>query len=89
MNHTVNVRMRLKDLVETGLVGDIQLSKFGPLAGDQLDAVESLSRGIVEVIGNDDLVAGLEQGEGGEGANVAGTTGLRGVSFRDRNRNGD
>ena len=77
MDDTVNVRVRLEDLVESGLIGDVQLGQLSLLARDQLNAVEGLSRGIVQVVSNDDLVASLEQGEGGEGANVTGTTAMR------------
>lgn len=77
VDDTVNVRVRLEDLIESGLIGDVQLGKLGLLARDQLNTVESLSRGIVQVISNDDLVASLEQGKSGEGANVTGTTEMR------------
>ena len=66
--------MGLEDAVEGGLVGDIQLSKLGLLAADQFNTPQSLGRGVVEVVSDDDLVASLEQGEGGEGANVARAT---------------
>lgn len=74
MNHAVNVRVLLKDAVKGSLVGDVELDKLGPLAADQLDAVDNLFGRVVQVVSDDDLVAGLEKGEGREGANVAGTT---------------
>lgn len=77
MNNAVNVGVRLEDLVESGLVGHIDLSELGLLAGDQLNALESLVGRVVEVVCDNDLVASLEQSEGGEGANVTGTTVLR------------
>lgn len=75
VNDAVNVGVGLEDLVKGGLVGDIQLRELGLLAGDQLDAMERLGRGIGQAIGDDDLVAGIEEGEGGEGADIARSTG--------------
>lgn len=74
MDNAVNVGVSLEDLVEVGLVGDIELNELGLLAADGLDTVQSLSGGVVEVVGNDDLVASLQQSQGGEGANVARAT---------------
>lgn len=74
MDDAVNVGVGLKDTVEASLVGDIELSELGLLAADQLNALESLSRGVVEVVSDDDLVASLEESEGGERANVARST---------------
>lgn len=44
MDDTVNVRVGFEDLVEGSLIGDIELRKLGLLAGDQLNAVQSLRR---------------------------------------------
>jgi len=77
VNDTVNVGVRLEDLVESGLVGHIDLSEFGFLARDQLNALESLVGRVVKVVCDNDLVASLQQSEGGEGSNVTGTTVLR------------
>lgn len=74
MNDAVDVGVSLEDLIEVLLVGDIELDKLGLLAADSLNAVQSLSRRVVEVISNNHLVARLKKGEGGEGANIAGTT---------------
>ena len=74
MNDIVNVWVLVKDLVESGFVGDVALVEGRALAADELDAVDDFSRRVVEVVDNDDLVVCLEQGEGGEGADVAGTT---------------
>lgn len=79
MDDAVNVGVGLEDLIEGGLVGDIQLSELGLLAGDQLDALEGLGGGIGQVVGDDDLVASVEEGEGGEGADIARSTDRRGV----------
>lgn len=74
MDNAVNVGVSLEHLVEVLLVGDIELNELGLLAGDQLNAVQSLGGGIVQVVSNDDLVASLQQSEGGERANVARAT---------------
>lgn len=74
MDDAVNVGVGLKHLVEALLVGDIELNELGLLASDELDTVQGLGRGVVQVVGHDDLVAGLKQGEGGERANVARAT---------------
>jgi hypothetical protein len=57
MDHTIDIRVFGEDLVESSRVCDIELGKLGSLAGDQLDAVDDLRRGIVEIVGDDDLVA--------------------------------
>lgn len=74
MNNAVNVGVSLKDLVEAILIGDIDLDEIGLLAADSLNTVEGLGGGVVQVISDNDLVASLEEGKGGEGANVTGTT---------------
>jgi hypothetical protein len=74
VNNAVDVGVSFEDLVKGRLVGDVDLSELGLLARDQGNALQSLWGGIVEVIGNDDLVASLEQSEGGEGADVASST---------------
>lgn len=74
MDNTVDVRVSFEHLVEGRFVSDIELCELGLLARDQLDAVKGFGGGIVQVIGDDHLVPGLEQGEGSEGANVAGST---------------
>lgn len=75
VNDTVDIRVLLKHLVQLLLIGDIAGVELGSLAADELDAVEDFVRGVVEVVDDDDLVVGLEEGEGSEGANVAGATG--------------
>lgn len=94
MDDAVNVGVGLEDTVEASLVGDIELSELGLLTADQLNALESLSGGVVEVVSDDDLVASLEESEGGERANVARSTvwgeELRGqrVGWRDKGIDG-
>lgn len=74
VDNAVDVGVSLEHLVEVLLVGDIELNELGLLAADQLNAVQSLGGGVVQVVSNDDLVASLQQSEGGERANVARAT---------------
>jgi hypothetical protein len=74
VDDAVDLRVLGKDIVETGLVCDIDLEEGGASAADELDAIERDHGRIVEVIDNDDVVAVLEQRKGSEGANVARTT---------------
>jgi hypothetical protein len=74
VNHIVNIRVLLKHLVQLLLIGDVQSVVFGPLAADELDAVEDLLGGVVKVVDDDDLVIRLEKGKCGERANIAGAT---------------
>ena len=75
MNDIVNIRVLLEHLVQGLLIGDIKRVVLGSLAANQLDAVEDLLGGVVEVVDDDDLVVGLEESERGERADVAGATG--------------
>ena len=77
----VDVRVVDEDLVELGLVGDVAGVGDGPLAADELDAVERFGGGVVEVVDDDDLIVGFEEGEGGEGADVARATGGEPLAF--------
>lgn len=78
MDDTVDGRVLGEDLVDGLLVGEVDLVEVGATAADQLNAVEGDLGGVVEVVDNDDIVVVLEESEGGEGANVAGSTGGRG-----------
>ena len=66
MNYAVNLGVLLEDLVEASLIGDIQLVELGTLATDELDAVDSDLGGVVEAVDNNNIVAVLEEGEGGK-----------------------
>lgn len=74
VDNIVDIRVLLEHLVQLLLIGDIQRVVLGPLAANKLDAVEDLLGRVVEVVDDDDLVVGLEKGESGERANVAGAT---------------
>ena len=82
MNDIVDIRVLLKHLVQGLLIGDVERVVLGSLAADQLDAVQDLLGGVVEVVDDDDLVVGLEESERGERADVAGATGEKGVLVR-------
>jgi hypothetical protein len=74
VDNIVDVRVRGEDLVELRFVGNVAGVVFGSLAADELDAVEDFGGGVVEVVDDDDFVVCFEEGEGGEGADVAGAT---------------
>ena len=74
VDNAVNVGVGLEHLVKGILLSDIELDELGLLAGDQLNALEGLGGGVVQVVSDDNLVTGLEEGKGGERANVARTT---------------
>lgn len=61
-------------LVKCLLVGDVDLVKVGAAAGQQLDPVNRNLGRVVETVDNDDIVAGVEQGQSREGADVARAT---------------
>ena len=74
VDNIVDVGVVGKDLLEGLLVGDVGIVEDGSLARDGLDTVEDLLGRVVQVVDNDDLVVGLEQGEGGEASDVSGAT---------------
>ena len=74
MDNIVNIRVLLEHLIQLLLIGDVQRVVLGPLAADELDTVHDFWGGVVEVVDDDDLVVGFEEGKGCERANVAGTT---------------
>lgn len=70
----VDVWVLVEDSVQRLLVRNIDLLVLWSLSADELDAVEDLVGGVVEVVDNDDLVVGFEKRKGGERANVARAT---------------
>ncbi len=62
MDHAVDVRMSLKDLVEVLLFPDVHFHKLWVLSGDDFNALEDLFTGVVEIVTQDNLVACLEKG---------------------------
>jgi len=75
VNDIVNLWMRLENLVQSGLVGNVDVVDLWLLAADELNAVCDLFERVVKVVHDDDVVASLNEGEGCERANVTGTTG--------------
>lgn len=76
MDHTVNVRVLLEDLLHRALVGDVERVEERALAADQLDPIHAFLGRVVETVDNDDLVAGLQERESSERANVAAPSGV-------------
>lgn len=74
VDDAVNGGVLGKHLVQGLLVGDVDLVEVGTAASQQLDAVESDLGGVVEAVDNDDIVAGIQQGQSREGADVARST---------------
>lgn len=60
VDDTVDVRVGLEDLVESTLLGDVNLDELRSLSRDELNAVDDLVGRVVEVVCDDDLVAGLD-----------------------------
>lgn len=76
MDDAIDLGVLIENLVQGGLVRDVHLVELWSLAADELDAVESHLGRVVEVIDNHHLVAVLEEGKGGERANVASATAI-------------
>lgn len=70
MDHAVNIRVFLEDLVETSLLGDINIVELGPLAADELDTVDGLLRSIIQIVRDHDFVVCLQESECGERTDV-------------------
>jgi hypothetical protein len=77
VDDTVNLGVGGKDLVEGRLVGDVDLVEGWSLSAEQLNSIQHNLGGVVQAVYDDDLVPMLEEGQGGEGSNVSGTTGRR------------
>jgi hypothetical protein len=74
VDETVNLGMLLEHLIKTRLVCDVDIVVVWLLPADEFNALESFFGRVVEVVNNHDFVAGFEEGEGGERANVASAT---------------
>lgn len=75
MNDIVNLWVLLENLLQLGLVGDVDVVDLWLLAANKLNAVCDLFERVVVVVYDDDIVSGLEESEGSERTNVSGTTG--------------
>lgn len=82
MNDAVNLRVLGEDIIESALVGDVELVESRTASADFLNSVEDIFERIVQAVNNDDVVAILEEGKSGEGANVASATAEGGVRMR-------
>lgn len=74
MDDTVNLGVLVKDGIEALFVANVDVVKGRAAARQLLDAVDDILKRVVEVVDNHDIVAAVEKGEGGEGANVAGSS---------------
>lgn len=74
MDHAVDIRMRIENLVQIRLVDHIGLVEGRSLSGDELDSVESNFGRVVEVIHDDDLISMFDESESSEGPDVPRTT---------------
>jgi len=75
VNDIVNLWVLLENLVQLGLLGNVGVVDLWLLAANELNAVCDLFERVVVVVYDDDIVSGLEEGEGSERTNVSGTTG--------------
>lgn len=50
MDHAVNIRVSLEDLVKVFLLPDVHFHEFRALAGNQLDSIDDLFAGVVKVV---------------------------------------
>ena len=71
VDHAVNVGMRAEDLVEVILFPYVGLEEYRPLAAYKFNSIDSLFGSIEEIVGDHNFVACFQQGQGGEGSNVA------------------
>lgn len=71
MYNTVDMRMGSEDAVKGSFITHIDVVKMRSLSAYRFNAIECFFGGIVEIVDNNDLVVGLEQGKGSEGANIA------------------
>jgi hypothetical protein len=61
VDHIVDVWVLAEDLVQSSLIGDVDLVECRSLAADELDAVDDLGGGVVEVVDDDDFVVSFEE----------------------------
>jgi len=67
----INAWVLQEDLLESFLIGHIDLVEGGSLSADELDTIDCLFRRVVEIVDDHDIVAGNEEFECREGADVA------------------
>ena len=74
MDNAVNLWVVLKHLINRLLICNVQMLELGALPTDQLYAIIDLGRGVVQVVGHHNVVAGFKQRKGCERTNVTGST---------------
>lgn len=74
MDDRVNLGVLVEDIVESLLVGNVHLVELWSLSSDELNAVDDFIVGVVEIVDNDNVVVGLEEGDDSERTNVAAAT---------------
>lgn len=84
MNNAVNIGVRSEDLVKRSFVGDIDIVVGWSSASQQFNAADDFFRRVVLVVNNDNLITGLDEGDSGERANIAGSTNLESENLRPR-----
>lgn len=72
MNDTIDVPMLREHLIQFCLISNVTLIVLRTLAANQLDAVDDLSGGIVEIVDDDDVIVRFKQRERRERTDVAG-----------------
>lgn len=71
----IDVGVLCEDVIESNPVGDVDLVECGSLSADEVHAIDGFLRRVVEIVDDHDVVAGDEQFERREGANVARSSG--------------
>lgn len=71
MNDRVNIGVFCKDSINRLFIGDIDLLKKWSLSANELDTVDDLARGVVEIVGQHDLISRIQQCKCRKGANIA------------------
>ena len=74
MDNAVDIWVSIKDFVKFLLICNIKFVELRPLAADELNAIQDLIRGIVEVVCDYNFVIRFQKCEGSERANVTGPT---------------
>ena len=67
----VDLGVLFEDRVKGSWHGHVDVVKGRTFSADELDAMDALLGGIGEIVGDDDVVAGFEEGECGEGSDVS------------------
>ena len=73
--------MSREDALDSCLVIAVSFVEDRANAGDRFDAIEDLDIGVRQVVNADDLIASLDQFDGGVRADVAGTASDENGSF--------